>query len=69
MNLEHKSRLSKDESLFVRGPLSRFKELLFSFKVQYNFIKAFRKMHFVGLVLPFLALLVLPKKPNIIKMR
>ncbi len=48
MNLEHKSRLSKDESLFVRGPLSRFKELLFSFKVQYNFIKAFRKMHFVG---------------------
>ncbi len=48
MNLERKSKLSKDESLFVRGPLSRFKELLFSFKVQYSFIKAFRKMHFVG---------------------
>ncbi|HHC79307.1 MAG TPA: TIGR00730 family Rossman fold protein [Flavobacteriia bacterium] len=43
-----KYKLAKDESLFVRGPLSRFKELLFSFKVQFNFIKAFRKMHFVG---------------------
>ena len=43
-----KYKLTKDESLFVRGPLSRFKELLFSFKVQFNFIKAFRKMHFVG---------------------
>jgi len=41
-------RLSKDESLFVQGPLSRFKELVFTFKVQYNFIKAFRKMHFIG---------------------
>lgn len=34
--------------MFVRGPLSRFKELLFTFKVQFSFIKAFRKMHFVG---------------------
>lgn len=41
-------RLSKDESLFVRGPLSRFKELIFMFKVVYHFIRAFRKMHFIG---------------------
>ncbi|PKP13417.1 MAG: TIGR00730 family Rossman fold protein [Bacteroidetes bacterium HGW-Bacteroidetes-3] len=48
METKKKYVLSKNESLFVRGPLSRFKELLFSFKVQYNFIGAFRKMHFVG---------------------
>lgn len=48
MDTEEKYVLYKDESLFVRGPLSRFKELIFSFKVQYNFIRAFRKMHFVG---------------------
>lgn len=48
MVTQKKYVLSKDESLFVRGPLSRLKELLFSFKVQYNFIGAFRKMHFVG---------------------
>jgi uncharacterized protein (TIGR00730 family) len=41
-------RLSKDESLFVQGPLSRIKELIFTFKVQFNFIKAFRKLHFIG---------------------
>jgi len=43
-----KYRLITDESLFVRGPLSRLHELFFSFKVQFHFIKAFRKMHFVG---------------------
>jgi uncharacterized protein (TIGR00730 family) len=48
MRPQGKFNLSKDESLFVRGPLSRLKELAFSFKVQFNFIKAFRKMHFVG---------------------
>jgi uncharacterized protein (TIGR00730 family) len=47
MDTKEKYVLSKDESLFVRGPLSRFKELIFSFKVQCNFIRAFRKMHFV----------------------
>lgn len=41
-------RLSKSESLFVTEPLSRFKNLVFLFKVQYHFIKAFRKMHFIG---------------------
>lgn len=40
--------LSKDESLFVRGPLSRYKELTFALKVFFNFIKAFRRMHFTG---------------------
>ncbi|MBP2282469.1 uncharacterized protein (TIGR00730 family) [Flavobacterium sp. CG_23.5] len=43
-----KFRLSKSESSFIREPLSRFKNLIFTFKVQYNFIKAFRKMHFIG---------------------
>lgn len=48
MDTEEKYVLSKAEPLFVRGPLSGFKELIFSFKVQYNFIRAFLKMHFVG---------------------
>ena len=48
MKTANKIKLSKDESLFVRGPLSRFKELSFAFKVFFNFIKAFRKMHFIG---------------------
>lgn len=41
-------RLSKSESLFVREPLTRLKNLIFTFKVQYHFINAFRKMHFIG---------------------
>lgn len=41
-------RLSKSESLFITEPLTRIKNLLFTFKVQYNFIKAFRRMHFIG---------------------
>lgn len=48
MKTAEKIKLSKDESLFVRGPLSRFKELSFAFKVFFSFIKAFRKMHFIG---------------------
>ena len=48
MESQNKIKLSKDESLFVRGPLSRYKELTFAFKVFFNFIKAFRKMHFIG---------------------
>ena len=44
----HKNQLVTNESLFVRGPLSRFKELFFALKVFFNFIKAFRKMHFIG---------------------
>lgn len=41
-------RLSKSESSFVSEPLTRLKNLIFTFKVQYHFIKAFRKMHFIG---------------------
>ncbi|WP_028870923.1 TIGR00730 family Rossman fold protein [Psychroserpens burtonensis] len=48
MKTDKKIKLSIDQSLFVCGPLSRFKELSFAFKVFLNFIKAFRKMHFVG---------------------
>ncbi|QRM90627.1 TIGR00730 family Rossman fold protein [Lacinutrix sp. WUR7] len=48
MKTNNKIKLSRDESLFVRGPLSRFNELSFAFKVFFNFIKAFRKMHFIG---------------------
>jgi uncharacterized protein (TIGR00730 family) len=45
---QYRLSLSKDESSFVRAPLSRFKNLIFSFKVQYAFIKAFHRMHFIG---------------------
>lgn len=48
MKNRQKFKLSKDESAFVRGPLSRFKEFIFAFKVFFNFIKAFRKMQFIG---------------------
>ena len=37
-----------EEKTFLAGPRSRLKELWFSFKVQYNFILAFRKLHFIG---------------------
>jgi len=45
---QDKFHLQKSESRFLQGPRSRFKEFLFTLKVQYNFIKAFRKMHFIG---------------------
>lgn len=48
MKNNHHYRLSNPESIFVREPLTRLKNLIFTFKVQYNFIKAFRKMHFIG---------------------
>ena len=37
-----------DERSFLQGPHDRFKEFLFTLKVQYHFIKSFRKLHFVG---------------------
>tara|TARA_R110002153_G_scaffold48004_5_gene135572 strand:+ start:1823 stop:2599 length:777 start_codon:yes stop_codon:yes gene_type:complete len=37
-----------EERAFLDGPRSRFKELWFTFKVQYQFIRAFRKLHFIG---------------------
>ena len=48
MESNDSNRLYVAEDKFLGGPLSRFKELLFSFKIQYNFIKAFRKLHFIG---------------------
>ena len=48
-NNRHKNnQLVTNESLFIRGPLSRFRELGFAIKVFFNFIRAFRVMHFVG---------------------
>src|SRR6056297_1898839 len=37
-----------EERSFLDGPRSRFKELWFTLKVQYHFIRAFRKLHFIG---------------------
>ncbi|NER09600.1 hypothetical protein SAMN06265375_101888 [Muriicola jejuensis] len=41
-------RLQAPESAFLAGPLSRFREFLFTFRVQWSFIRGFRKMHFIG---------------------
>ncbi|MFX0558633.1 TIGR00730 family Rossman fold protein [Maribacter sp. CXY002] len=38
----------EEERAFLDGPRNRFKELWFTFKVQYHFIRAFRKLHFIG---------------------
>lgn len=40
--------LLTEESKFLSGPRSRMLELFFTFKVAWNFIRAFRKMHFIG---------------------
>lgn len=37
-----------EEKKFLEGPRSRFRELIFVLKVSWNFIKSFRKMHFLG---------------------
>lgn len=37
-----------DEQLFLDGPRSRFREFVFSIKVLFQFIKGFRKFHFLG---------------------
>jgi len=37
-----------EEGSFLQGPRDRLKEFLFVLKVQYNFIRAFRKLHFIG---------------------
>lgn len=38
----------KAEEVFLEGPQSRWKELLFAVKVLFEFIKGFRKFHFIG---------------------
>ncbi|WP_224491423.1 LOG family protein [Robertkochia flava] len=40
--------LVRDERSFLEGPKHWFRELLFTFRVQYHFIKGFRRMHFLG---------------------
>ena len=47
-NNYNNNHLQPEESRFLSGPRSRFRELLFTFRVQYSFIRAFRKMHFIG---------------------
>ena len=37
-----------DESVFLEGPKNRGYEFIFSIKVWWQFIKAFRTLHFVG---------------------
>ena len=40
--------IKKSEIKFLQGPQSRWKELKFTINVFYEFIKGFRKLHFVG---------------------
>lgn len=40
--------LTRDERSFLEGPKHSMREFLFSMRVQYHFVKAFRKMHFLG---------------------
>lgn len=46
---DNKDRLPvlTEENNFLKGPQSRLNELLFTLKVSWNFIRAFRKMHFL----------------------
>lgn len=48
MENDTKYHLQKSESQFLKGPRSRFKEFIFLMKVHFNFLRAFRKMHFIG---------------------
>jgi len=43
-----KFELEREETRFLDGPRSRLKEFLFTFRVQWSFIRGFRKMHFLG---------------------
>lgn len=40
--------VSKEERYFLEGPRSRWEEFTFIFKVMREFIRGFRKLHFVG---------------------
>ena len=48
MKNNNNNRLQAEESRFLKGPLSRFKELFFTFRVMLSFVKGFRKIHFIG---------------------
>lgn len=45
---EKPHRLEVEESRFLEGPRSRIREFFFTLRVQLSFIRAFRKMHFIG---------------------
>ncbi len=47
-NNNDKFHLEREETKFLKGPRSRFNELMFTFRVQWSFIRGFRKMHFLG---------------------
>jgi uncharacterized protein (TIGR00730 family) len=43
-----KQSFNKEEINFLEGPQSRLKDLIFTIKVMFEFIKGFRVLHFVG---------------------
>jgi uncharacterized protein (TIGR00730 family) len=43
-----RERILHSERRFLEGPRSRFRELRFLFKVMWEFIKGFQKLHFTG---------------------
>jgi uncharacterized protein (TIGR00730 family) len=45
---QSKSKAHNSERIFLEGPRSRFKELIFSIKILIEFIRGFRVLHFVG---------------------
>jgi uncharacterized protein (TIGR00730 family) len=45
---DYRSRYTQSERSFLEGPRSRRKEFLFTFKVLIEFIRGFRKLHFLG---------------------
>jgi uncharacterized protein (TIGR00730 family) len=42
------NHLIRSERSFLQGPQNRLKELWFTLKVAYHFVRSFRKLHFVG---------------------
>ncbi len=47
-NEQNKPKISQEERYFLEGPHSRWSELRFIFKVMREFIRGYRKLHFVG---------------------
>lgn len=43
-----KQSFNKEEINFLEGPQSRLKDLIFTIKVMFEFVKGFRVLHFVG---------------------
>lgn len=44
----NQKKISKEEAYFLEGPHSRWKEFKFIFKVMREFIRGYRKLHFIG---------------------